>query len=411
MDSGPEPPLKRPRSFDPDEDRSVSGMERLPREIILDILSRLQVTSIVRFRLVSRAWRELAQDPLLPETQLARTARSEPFLVFHCDFPIQNHLFFAELSAHRSTGASLKRFHPPFRNSMAEFEVVGSCNGIFCLADSLYKDSVYLYNPFTGEHRMLPQPKQYPNHEAAFGFGIDPNTGEYKVVKVVYYTKSTSVAPRTRRIGYQLSDVQVLTVGSGYWKSLGKAPFQIARRPSEALLGGRLHWATRPRRYRPARPLVSFDLSEERFGEVPIPETGPLNWCNYQLTVLGGSLSAVVYCYHGKIEIWVMKVYGERDSWAKEFHIGAHVPKGLRQQSPNLPTKICRSLNGRVRAVCMLEESGEILLEYRGRALVAYDPKKGKFRDVLLKGTPKWFQTFIHLGTLGRVEATDPQDC
>ncbi|OWM75433.1 F-box protein At3g07870 [Punica granatum] len=403
MDLGPEPPMKRPRSSDPDEGRPVSGMERLPREIILDILSRLPVTSIIRFRLVSRAWRELARDPLLPEAQLARTARFEPFLIFHCDSPIRNDLYFAKLLAHdRSAKVLTRKFHPPFWHNMAEFEVVGSCNGILCLADSLYKESIYLYNPFTGDHRLLPRPKQYPNQEAAFGFGVDQKTGEYKVVKVVYYTKSTSAPTRTRRIAYQLSDLQVLTVGRDRdWRSLGKVPYQIARRPSEALLCGRLHWVTRPRRY---RRLVSFDLSEERFEEVPVPGAGPLNWCNYQLMVLGGSLSAIVYCYHGRIEIWVMKVYGEKDSWAKEFNIGAHVPKGLRQQSLNLPSKICRSLTGRVRALCMLEDSGEILLEYKGRALVAYDPKKGKFRDVLYKGTPPWFQAFVHLGTLNWVD-------
>ncbi|KAK4776515.1 hypothetical protein SAY86_005203 [Trapa natans] len=429
MDLGLEPPAKRSRSFfDPDEDlldrRPLSGMEKLPREIVLDILSRLPVTSLVSFSLVSRSWRELARDPLLPDAQLQRTASSNPFLLFHCDFPIRNNLYFVELSAaaaaphSRSTAgssgsgsggiSSLREFHPPFWKTMSEFEVVGSCNGILCLSDSLYKDSMYLYNPFTGYHLLLPQPKQYPNHEAAFGFGVDPKTGEYKVVKVVYYTKSTSAAPRARRSTYQLSDVQVLTVGGGGWRSLGKAPYQIACRPSGAVVDGRLHWMTRPRRYRPARPLVSFDLSEERFGEVPIPETGPLNWCNYQLMVIEGSLSAIVYCYHGRIEIWVMRVYGERDSWTKQFHIGAHVPKSLKRHKPNLPWKFCRSLTGcRVRALCVLEDTGEILLEYRARALVAYDPKKGKFRDVLFKATPNWFQTFVHIGTFNWVERID----
>ncbi|KAK4799893.1 hypothetical protein SAY86_025258 [Trapa natans] len=417
MDLGLEPPAKRPRRsfFDPDEDlldrRPLSAMESLPREIVLDILSRLPVTSLVCFSLVSRSWRKLAHDPLLPDAQLRRSASSHPFLLFHCDFPIRNNLYFVELSAahsRRSGGvSSLREFHPPFWKSMSEFEVVGSCNGILCLADFLYKDSMYLYNPFTGDHRLLPPPKQYANHEAAFGFGVDPKSGQYKVVKVVYYAKSTTAAPRVRRNAYQLSDVQVLTVGGCGWRSLGKAPYQIEGRLSEAVVDGKLHWTTKPRRYRPARPLVSFDLSEERFGEVPIPETVPLNWCNCQLMVLGGSLSAIVYCHHRRMEIWVMRVYGERDSWTKKFHIGAHVPKSLRQHNLNLPAKLCRRLAGaRVRALCELEDTGEILLEYRARALVAYDPKKGKFRDVLFKATPSWFQTFVHIGTLSWVEQT-----
>ncbi|KAK4784543.1 hypothetical protein SAY86_018911 [Trapa natans] len=410
MDSVSEPPVKRGRSRAGGD--VASGMERLPREIALDILSRLPVTSIVYFGLVSKSWRELARDPLLPELQLVRSARSEPFLVFHCDLPVQNHLYFVELSAHQggTVGVSMKKLCPPPWADMAEFEVVGSFNGILCLADSLFNESVCLYNPFTKDCHLLPRTKPYPNQEVAFGFGVDPKTGRFKVVRVVYYTKAVTGTSRARRTAYQLSEVQVLTVGGGggggdgdgEWRSLGKAPYQITRRPSEAVLHGRLHWVARPRRSLPIRPLVSFDLSEERFDEVPIPDSGPLNWCNYQVTVLGGSLAAIANCYHGKIEIWAMKVYGERDSWGKKFSIGSHVPRALRRKSPSLPPRIFRRANAKVRALCFLEGTGEVLLEYKSRALVAYDPKKDMFRDIHIKGTPTWFQSFTHLGTLGR---------
>ncbi|KAJ6956153.1 hypothetical protein NC652_007300 [Populus alba x Populus x berolinensis] len=99
-----------------------------------------------------------------------------------------------------------------------------------------------------------------------------------------------------------------------------------------------------------------------------------------------------------------MKEYNVKGSWVKEYSIGAYMPKGLKQNLVR-PLKIWKNAsNGRaVRALCVLK-NGEILLEYKNRALVSYDPKKGKFKDVDLQGTPKWFQTVVHVGSLNWID-------
>ena len=48
----------------------------------------------------------------------------------------------------------VKTISIPFSGSMPEFTVVGSCNGLLCLCDSLYKDAVYIYNPFTNYYAI-----------------------------------------------------------------------------------------------------------------------------------------------------------------------------------------------------------------------------------------------------------------
>lgn len=422
MEFVPEPPCKKQRRCelgdDPrDEAETETGMEGLPREIVLDILSRLPVTSLVRFRLVCRSWWALGRDPLLPDAQLARTAAADPFLVFHSDFPLRNQLSFVELSSaqdqdcghSRSKKAPVGKFNPPFLNSMPEFEVVGSCNGLLCLADLLYREMLFVYNPFTGDCRELPRSRQYADQAVVFGFGFHPATREYKVIKIAYYPNPSRAgagagARRARRVPHMQSEVQVLTLGgrrsSPAWRSLGRAPYQIDKRPSETVVNGRLHWVAGPRRYRTARQLVSFDLADEQFREVPRPEGGPIGRSNYQLMAVRGCLSAIVYCNYGRLEIWVMKTYDVKESWAREHVIGSYMPKSLKQNMNFMPLKMWKSMNGRVcRVVCGLD-SGEILLEYKSRALVAYDPKRGKFRDIWLQGMPNWFHAFVHVGSL-----------
>ncbi|MBA0640291.1 hypothetical protein Goklo_023244 [Gossypium klotzschianum] len=383
--------------------QTTTEMETLPHEIIVDILSRLPITSLVQFKFVCKGWRALAQDPLLADMQLSwKAPTTNPCLILHCDFPIRNQLYFVDLSVHNHDKDKVKRLYVPFQTSMPEFDVVGTCNGLLCLSDSLYNDALYVYNPFTMDFMELPKSRQYSDQEVVFGFGFHPKTKQYKVVKIVYYRNTSSSSySRARRVVYPQSDVQVFTLGTSAWRSLGKVAYQLIRRPSEALVNGRLHWVSRPRRYYPARRLMSFDLEDEQFREVPKPDCGGLNRCNFHLCVLRGFLAAAVYGNYGKLEIWVMKDYNVKESWIKEFSIGAYMPKCLKQNLVrDRPLKIWKNpSNGKVvRLLCLLD-NGEILLEYKNRVLVSYDPKKGKFTDLVFQGIPHWFQTVVHAGS------------
>ncbi|KAJ4826489.1 hypothetical protein Tsubulata_041178 [Turnera subulata] len=394
------------RKINLEDEQSPTGMELLPQDIIHDILSRLPITSLVQFKSVCKSWRALAQDPHLVNLYLSSTSKKDPCLILHSDFPIRNHLYFVDFAAHEEEKKKVKRIHAPFSCKMPEFDVVGSCNGLLCLSDSLYHDALYVYNPFTCNYIELPKSVNYPEQEVVLGFGFHPKTKEYKIVRIVYYRNSHgSGYPRARRIMYPQSEVQILTLGSPEWRRLGKVSYQLVRRSSEALVNGRLHFVSRPCRYKPARRLISFDLADEQFREVPKPDCGGLNRCNYHLVVLRGCLSAAVYCNYGRLEIWVMKEYNVKESWVKEYNIGAYMPKGLKQ-SPDRPFKMWKnSSNGKVvRALCLLR-NGEVLLEYKSRVLVCYDPKQGKFQEVLLQGMPNWFQTVVHAGSLNWIDS------
>ncbi|XP_050204501.1 F-box protein At3g07870 [Mercurialis annua] len=396
-------PTKK-RRYNLEDDQPPTLMENLPQEIIQDILSRLPISSLVRFKCVCHSWRALAQDPdLINMYFTTNNIKNDPCLILHCDFPIKNHLYFLDFAADNQEKHKVKRIHTPFSPIMPEFDVVGSCNGLLCLADSLYNDSIFIYNPFLMSYIELPKSLNYSDQEIVFGFGFHPKTRKYKVVRIVYYRNSSF---RARRLIYPQSEVQILTVGDSEWRSLGKISYQLVRRHSEASVNGRIHWVSRPRRYNPARRLVSFDLEDEQFREVPKPDCGGLSRCNYHLVVLKGCLSAAVYCNYGRLEIWVMKEYNVKESWVKQYCIGSYMPKGLKQNIDR-PTKIWKinGAIGRVVRVLGVLKNGEILLEYKNRVIVSYDPNLGKFKDLALQSTPKWFQTVVHVGSLNWIDS------
>ncbi|KAJ6686833.1 hypothetical protein OIU79_016556 [Salix purpurea] len=108
----------------------TTGMELLPREIARDILSRLPITSLVKFKCVCRAWRAMAVDPQVVNLYSScSTQDTDPCVILHSDFPIRNNLYFVDFAADDEEKDKVKRLQAPFSSRMPEFEVVGSCNG------------------------------------------------------------------------------------------------------------------------------------------------------------------------------------------------------------------------------------------------------------------------------------------
>ncbi|KAI3815110.1 hypothetical protein L1987_14766 [Smallanthus sonchifolius] len=404
-----EPRNKKPRVVE-DEDKgriliknpgpgSGSGFEVLPRDLLLDVLTRLPISSLIQFRFVSRSCYALSHDPELPRLYHPVAARADPILVFHCDYPIRNQLYFVRYDGDHGGDKVVRKISTPFCGSMPEFNVVGSCNGLMCLSDSLYGEPVYVFNPFTRNHLELPKCRQFQDQEVVFGFGFHPVTNEYKVVRIVYYRTNHRLTRNNR--SYPRSEVHVLTIGepnssSNSWRCLGKVPYQLDRQAKEVVVvNGRLHWVSRPGRLGglPGRTIVSFDLKDEQFKLV----SKPVNRSNYHLAVINDCLAAAVSCGYGKLEIWVMKEYDVKESWTKLFNIhGAYLAKVVSHDY-----RIWRkAVHGKpVRVLCVLK-NGEVLMEYRGGNLVKYDPKWKEFKDVGFHGMPELFQTTVHVGSL-----------
>ncbi|KAL7216425.1 hypothetical protein ACSBR1_028377 [Camellia fascicularis] len=192
MDLASEKHSKKRKGKLEDDQRRI-GMESLPPDIALDVLSRLPITSLLQFR---------------------------------------NQLCFVELSD-QMDNEIVRRIQTPFCDTMLEFKVIASCNGLLCLSNSFYDDPVYIYNPFTRVYKELPKSRQFDDQELVFGFGFHPVNNEYKIVKITLFQNQ-----RGR------PEVQVYTLGSTNWRTIGKVSSRLEWQELEVLVNGRLHWLT-----------------------------------------------------------------------------------------------------------------------------------------------------------------------
>ncbi|XP_060210917.1 F-box protein At3g07870-like [Lycium barbarum] len=112
-----------------------------------------------------------------------------------------------------------------------DFEVVGSCQGLLCISDYPFSDSLYVYNPFTKDYKELPISIEFEVQNLVFGFGFHPVTKEYKVIKIINY------------------NVEVFSVGSNRWRSIGEVVYHFDPISQGIMLNGKMHWVTRSGNY------------------------------------------------------------------------------------------------------------------------------------------------------------------
>ncbi|KAK8483395.1 hypothetical protein V6N11_029089 [Hibiscus sabdariffa] len=376
-------------------------MDRLPREVIVNLLSMLPLTALLNSKLVCRAWRTLIQDPFLISKHLDKAAGNDPSFILESNWPVPDQRHFIDFFDHGEGEVVSKKFHP-INFPTTAMSLIDSCNGLLCMHDSSRR--VFVCNPFTRLYTELPELVKYPSVLGHLSFGFNQTTKQYKVIQIVFRRQLRRVDSGTisTSISSTQSEVQILTVGSPCWRNLGTIPYRFIHSKSKALVHGRFHWLTRPNNNTTATLLISFDLETEQFHEVHMPDS----CCNSdeyfrQLMVVRGCLSAIVFRgdYGERVEIWIMKEYGVKESWIKEIRIGAYcLPPTLLQQEILDSGSVLRPTIF-VRFLCVLK-SGEILSVYKSKALVVYDPRQGTFRELTFPEMPDRFKIVVHVGSL-----------
>ncbi|KAK2637801.1 hypothetical protein Ddye_025596 [Dipteronia dyeriana] len=197
----------------------------------------------------------------------------------------------------------------------------------------------------------LPKSKELPNQNSVFGFGVNQTTNKYKVIQVVYWKHRNR---RRRDIFRPLLPVQVLVRGRLHWHTWS------------IFCSSRITGNIEDEQFS-CCPIISFDFEDEQFREVAMPSCGDLDKIRCHLVDLGGCVSAAVFNGYEQIEIWIMKEYDVKESWIKEFNIGNHVPRSLEEEEEEEEEADQKSSFDRVVG---LLKTGEVLLEYKCRALV-----------------------------------------
>ncbi|PHU28102.1 hypothetical protein BC332_00195 [Capsicum chinense] len=167
----------------------------MPPEIIIEILSRLPVKSLLKFKSVLKSWLALICSPEFIDTHLSLSANKEEMLYLL----VLNDLKFGDKWCYRDVHvASL------FNNSVTEAVDLGypieddsfqlrierCCNGFLLLSAHESIKYLVLWNPTIRKHKNLPEfrPRQKGSYyRPVYSFGYDELHHDYEVMGICYH--------------------------------------------------------------------------------------------------------------------------------------------------------------------------------------------------------------------------------
>ncbi|KAM3326592.1 F-box/kelch-repeat protein like [Capsicum chacoense] len=282
-------------------------MPTLPTELVTEILSRLTVKSLLKFKCVSKSWRALISSPEFVKTHLTICAHQRVVLTEVRDLfsfrDVQYILKDCSLNSLRNDPVTeaLDLYYPMY-NPQQNVCIVGSVNGLICTY-------LILDLRVSGDCSFV------------YGFGYDEYNDDYKVVCV-------------RHRFLILEDhvvVKSYSLKSNSWSSMDDIPDVVRLIKPCKFVNGKLHWTgvlswanSIYGGFHKDWNIVSIDLADEKWGEVEQPRYGEEDF-SLNLEVLGSDLSVLSNCMkkhtESHTEVWVMREYGVKESWTKMYTI------------------------------------------------------------------------------------------
>ncbi|GAA0168478.1 hypothetical protein LIER_40573 [Lithospermum erythrorhizon] len=327
-------------------DECVEGINQLPSkeaatqvipiDVIFDILVRVPVKSLVRFKCVSKAWLSLILSALFATTFNTRVLKNPSdrysLLVIAKDKSTSQRHF---LSAPYQSGSTTQLLTLP--NIPSEKTEVDILNGLVLFHPQngyLKHNFAFIINPNTHEVMKLlgkaAQPRfSYGNVHICYFFGFDPSTRGFKVLNTRIIGLRT---PKKRKIECGLFDLS-----SCSWKRINPVfPFDIMGDDwlywlrDNVCIDGVIYLLLHH-----SFLLAAFDLREESFSLIPFPQgaiptdivtnydhEGRPGICfNYPYMINYNGLLAFICIekihHHKTVEIWILED-PKNQEWVKE---------------------------------------------------------------------------------------------
>ncbi|XP_059670626.1 putative F-box protein At1g32420 [Cornus florida] len=359
---------------------SKSGGYHMLEDLTIAILLKLPVKSLTRFKCVCKYWYTLIRSSTFVKKHLHHQSNNVRLLVHHYNYNTEKYSF---ALFQDETLASFPLLYDEVDDVQIpnDPKIFGHYDGILGLCDW---DNIALWNPATREFRFLPMPN--PNIPPdftvfiyRFGFGLDPTTNDYKVVWIRTYADDYE--------DYHSAVIVVFYLSTNSWRLFEADLSRVAyvhESSCSTCLNGVYYWLTsvldklglRTTYYYNA--ILTFDLSNEVFGDIPGPQDIPVvNWGN--LIIYNDSIS--VMCFDPRevekyVDIWVMK---EEGCWTKQLTMGPVID-------------VDRALG--------FWKNGELFLETTTSKLVLYNPNTQEIKDLQHRGLYNSLRIFMYKESL-----------
>ncbi|XP_030444930.2 F-box/kelch-repeat protein At3g06240 [Syzygium oleosum] len=240
--------------------RSSAMAENITEDIIIDILSRLPVKSLMRFKCVSKRWWSLISDQHFVKLHLQRLILENmtPSQKIIRSNPLQT-IDYEALDNDEVNDHVVVESHDLGRDE--PWGLAGSCHGLVSLA---VDDGFLVYNPTTKESRKLPGSNLVAEHEFFHGFGYNSATDDYKIVHGAFFTAND---------GSKECGLEIFSLRSGSWRRVLSQ--DVPKLDGVGIyLNGAVHWiVNHGSGNRINQAIIPFGLATETFEEaIPIPK-------------------------------------------------------------------------------------------------------------------------------------------
>lgn len=355
----------------------------LPREITIEILSRLPVTSVKSCKCVCKPWLNLLETEEFVKSHLAKAVPG--LVVSDPDSCIIYDLNDApDLERHEL------HYDPIIDFKFINYGVIhGSVNGVLLLCylsmDARDPDLLCVLNPVTFEYIQINGSEDFIFKErrvVTYGFGESRETRQLKVVRIFH---DCIRHPETQEfLTTHKLECRVYTLGTRTWRSIEPGSMMEYDGDSMgALLYGNLHWLV----YNAVSfPLIAcLDLEDERFSYFPAPPELP----GYSLLLLGLHAMEDCLCVSNNMSdkvfvVWFMKDYKVNHTWTKDLVISKlEIPYFARPdyQAPR-PVKVFKD--------------GDILMIWGGTCFFYYSAKDNTTRELDVFEAYSDIDTILH---------------
>ncbi|KAH1260176.1 F-box/kelch-repeat protein [Glycine max] len=368
----------------------------LPEDLIVEILSWVEVKNLMRFRCVSKSWNSLIFNPTFIKLHLQRSSQNiHILLTFDQDssnpYPYHDDNYISVVAAPCSIQRLLENPSSTIYNivhfleaqstsssSTIYFDVcyrfkhtylfLGVCNGLVCLLDCLYEDEfeeywVRFWNPATramsaDSPHLRVHSSNYKLGDIAVkhAFGYDDSSDTYKVLAILFNVKSQDWELRVHCMGDDTGWRNVLTCSA----------FPILQQVYGQFVSGTLNWlalnnSSGSDHYQWETVTVdqlvifSYDLKNETYSYLSMPDgLSEISLDEPYLGVLNGCLCLSHDHRRTNLVVWLMREFGAEKSWTQLLNVSYHHLQVL--DFPPCPVvPLCKSEND---DVLLLEDYG-----------------------------------------------------
>ncbi|OMP06226.1 hypothetical protein CCACVL1_01670 [Corchorus capsularis] len=279
----------------------------VPEILIMDILSRLPVKSLLRFRCVSKSWCSSFENPnfytenRLPSSKKPINRLNQNFLMIY-GWRLRQRimsLFTLEKQQEKVNVKEDENNHTPEFLPNLSLRITDPCNGLLCLQENYfpkYKNqisvprTITLWNPCIKEIEILPQFTISPPHYTckydiefdSIGFVFDRKSNDYKVIVFVtyIYTRHEYLMKAIIREAhlYSLSrnswkQITPPPPNFGFGLAYNKAwspPFNNGNKACSTYIDGICYWGVSSG---PVNSILSFDMVDEVYSTISLPDS------------------------------------------------------------------------------------------------------------------------------------------